>query len=94
MPTLCSFHTLSPIPKFREWLDLKFASFSNQNEFFNLAQALTQEETSLLIENFNLKSDNKSELFNRIKTAINSQNKIPPKYLLPKIQEFTIFLSS
>lgn len=74
MPTLCSFHTLSPIPKFREWLDLKFASFSNQNEFFNLAQALTQEETSLLIENFNLKSDNKSELFNRIKTVINSND--------------------
>jgi hypothetical protein len=74
IPSLCNFHTLSPIPKFREWLDLKISTYSTEREskskeYFNLEQTLTLTETALLLEHFKL--SNKNQLFIHIRQVRN-----------------------
>jgi len=76
MPSLCNFHTLSPIPKFREWLDLKISTYSAQQsqskEYFNLEQTLTPDETALLLDHFKLSNQTKDQLFINIRQVLNS----------------------
>lgn len=73
IPSLSHFHTLSPIPKFREWLDLKINSYDQTTkEYFNLNDTLTADEKSLLISHFKL--ENNFDLFSRIRDEMNSRN--------------------
>ena len=78
IPSLRNFHTLSPIPKFREWLDLKISTYSTateseckNKEYFNLQQTLTPTETALLLDHFKL--SNKNQLFIHIRQVRNSK---------------------
>lgn len=73
MPSLSQFHTLSPIPGFRTWLDLKITSFKSdrvKENHFNLTQTLTKEETSSLMNYY--KIDTTNNLFNLIRNDLNS----------------------
>lgn len=73
IPTLRNFHSLSPIPKFREWLDLKISNYNqDQKEYFNLNETLTKEEKSFLLEHFKLNSD--AQLFTSIRDVLNSRD--------------------
>jgi malonyl-CoA decarboxylase len=71
-PTLKQFHTLSPIPKFKEWLDAKISL----NDFNCLRKCLTNKEVEFLAEHYNInESDDKSSfrsLLGKIHKVINS----------------------
>lgn len=58
LPNLRFFHTLSPIPKFKEWLDLKlsFAAASDPSDEKLIANCLTQQEIEVLKSASNSKS--------------------------------------
>jgi len=62
------FHTLSPIPKFREWIDLKLSA--DTNEHFNLTKALTVDELDFLKGHF--KTNELSEIFEKMKVYMKS----------------------
>lgn len=72
IPSLYNFHTSSSIPKFKECLDLKISTYSNDSnpkEYFKLEQTLTAYETNLLLDHFEL--SNKNELFAQIRVVLN-----------------------
>ena len=76
LPNLRNFHTLSPIPKFREWLDLKMKlaiesnSQEKSNEFFEIEKCLNEDEKSFLIDFFTTNGGNLSA---KIRDFINSK---------------------
>jgi hypothetical protein len=82
LPNLKYFHTLSPIPKFKEWLDLKISiaitnsnqqDASKKNEFFDIDKCFSGDELNKLKQIFEIKTeDKKSILYEKIKQHINS----------------------
>jgi malonyl-CoA decarboxylase len=86
MPSLKYFHTLSPIPNFKEWLDLRLnmaisksksdsvSTISKQpDEYFNLRRFFKQSELDFLGNYFNLNSqEDFSFILSRLKIYINS----------------------
>ncbi len=58
-----NFHTLSPIPKFREWIDLKLSL--STNDHFDVAKALKADELTFLKDHF--QTDDLIILFEKIK---------------------------
>lgn len=71
LPDLKYFHTLSPIPKFKEWLDLKIAlRIENKSDIFSLDKCFKQNDISLLNEYF--KTSSFVQLISKIKEYINS----------------------
>ncbi len=74
IPILKNFHTLSPIPKFREWIDLKLSAASSDahfsNEYFNIEKALKSDEISFLLKHF--ETNNKAHMFEKLKVYTKS----------------------
>ena len=74
IPSLKNFHTLSPIPKFREWIDLKLSAASSDahfsNEYFNIEKALKSDEISFLLKHF--ETNNKAHMFEKLKVYTKS----------------------
>ena len=87
MSTLTGFHTLSPIPKFKEWIDLKLSealadfqaeSHLRQHKHFDIECAFTIEDMTFLVEFFS--TNNKANLFECIISYLKSsefRNKMP-----------------
>ena len=73
LPNLRHFHTLSPIPKFKEWIDLQFATAaqSTNNAFFKIDQALTENEFKRLSELFQANGGN-FKLAEKLHSYLNS----------------------
>ena len=69
-PNLRLFHTLSPIPKFKEWLDSKLFISSKGADFFH--KLLDIKEIQVLSEYFQVESNNPSVLLDKIKSYLNS----------------------
>ncbi len=82
MPSLKNFHTLSPIPKFREWIDLQLTNsisyFMMQNEtnlsikkdFFDIEKCFSSTDLKFLFEFF--QTEHKANLFENIKAHLRS----------------------
>ena len=70
LPNLRNFHTLSPIPKFREWLDMKLL---NENSG-QLDKFLNEIELDILSKTLQVQttSSSRGELYGKIKAYINS----------------------
>jgi malonyl-CoA decarboxylase len=69
-PNLRQFHTLSPIPKFKEWFDSNLFISSTNTDFFD--KLLEKKEMKILSEYFEVDSNNISNLLDKIKSYINS----------------------
>ncbi|CAF0907496.1 unnamed protein product [Brachionus calyciflorus] len=71
LPNLKNFHTLSPIPKFKDWLDLKIAhKIENKLDIFNLEKCFTKNELYYLHNHFGTCSF--SDLIIKVKETLNS----------------------
>ncbi|RNA10854.1 malonyl- mitochondrial [Brachionus plicatilis] len=71
LPNLKNFHTLSPIPRFKEWLDLKIAlRIENKSDIFQMDKCFKQDEIDFLNEHF--KTNDFTQLIYQIKDYINS----------------------
>lgn len=71
LPNLRNFHTLSPIPRFKEWLDLKIAlRIERKNDIFNLEKCFKSDDLDFLNEHF--KTQDFAQLIEKIKVYINS----------------------
>jgi malonyl-CoA decarboxylase len=55
---IVNFHTLSPIPNFREWLDMKLSSSLSieKDTIYNVREILSIDETSILRDHFGMNS--------------------------------------
>ena len=79
LPNLRHFHTLSPIPKFRDWLDSKMKMFilnnnsstSSSGEFFQIEKCLTDQDRLFLVEHF--QSDESKVLLEKIRDCLVSK---------------------
>ena len=75
-PSLKNFHTLSPIPKFREWIDHKLSTAitnnatTNATEYFKIENAFQPSEILQLKELFHIEEN--SILFLKIKDYLKS----------------------
>jgi malonyl-CoA decarboxylase len=69
-PYLKLFHTLSPIPKFKEWLDSKLFISSMNTSFFE--KLLNKKEIQVLSEYFQVEFKDTSALIEKINSYLNS----------------------
>lgn len=77
MPSLKSFHTLSPIPNFRAWIDLKLSTVISSDtsllskEYFNIERALKRDDDiGFLMAYFETKE--RAQLFEKLKAYLKS----------------------
>ncbi len=71
LPNLKNFHTLSPIPKFREWFDMKLSLAGAENSKNGIIETFVNKSDMELLKQY-FKLESQSEVFAKIKEYIGS----------------------